>query len=183
MHLHNCRLRLSSPFMNHRASETRRRKPPALINKAGTFYSSANESSRSALLQFLERGKSMTNHLPTHAKSPATAVVAWKKKTSLHLPPSAASIHRYVMKGHFSPQEKNPEDVTSHGSSDLNSEIELIRLASLRQIAFSIGVEIPVDSITARLLLRMKRRKVRKRKATALSCSERRRPGRRSYEL
>lgn len=33
-----------------------RRKPPALINKAGTFYSSANESSGSALLQFWKRG-------------------------------------------------------------------------------------------------------------------------------
>lgn len=93
MHLHNCRLRLSSPFMNHRASETRKRKPPALINKAGTFYSSANESSRSALLQFLERGKSMTNHLPTHAKKSCHGCSYLgkkkrkKRKTSLHLPP------------------------------------------------------------------------------------------------
>lgn len=32
------------------------RKPAALINKAGTFYSSANESSRSVLLQFWKKG-------------------------------------------------------------------------------------------------------------------------------
>lgn len=72
-----------------------RRKPPALINKAGTFYSSANESSRSVLLQFWKRGGKAWQTTSQHTRKS----VHWlrllrrrKRKKKIHHPPTCASI-------------------------------------------------------------------------------------------
>lgn len=179
MHLHNCRLRLSSPFMNHRASETRRRKPPALINKAGTFYSSANESSRPALLQFLERGKSMTNHLPTHAKNPATAVVTRKKK-------------RNKEKLHFTSHQALLPSSATWWKAILVAREKLWRCNLARQLGFQLrnrahpSCQPPIGSVfnrcwnssrfTAGFFYGWRGRRYESEK-------RRRRPGRRSYKL
>lgn len=74
-----------------------RRKPPALINKAGTFYSSANESSRSVLLQFWKRGGKAWQTTSQHTRK---SVHSWacseveeeEKKIIIHHPPTCASI-------------------------------------------------------------------------------------------
>lgn len=86
-----------------------RRKPPALINKAGTFYSSANESSRSVLLQFWKRGGKAWQTTSQHRQK---SVHNWacsegeeedekKKKSTTHQPahPSdtAAALEKAVV--------------------------------------------------------------------------------------